>query len=330
MPVTNYSIPGATYTERGVDRFSKLELPRIDAFDISPSARGNVWSYVYLDKTSDAELIRAFIVDPVFMAPKITRSLNNMMDLFPTGYNLENISETINSITGNVQKNRKPVVAIEKLHYSGSDITDIGIFYGWYHQSGEFLPNATNMAAVNNDGYIGLKMNTFFEPLDFPLNNSYYVIPDPGTTMLNEEFPMPALAFSTNNDPNLNNTLIAFSKQDNAIGMDNVGYKFQDWNFLSFRPTYIAEAMDHLVLTVYPNPFTQSFNIKVENANSNEYSLQVVDILGRVVLQGKGSIADLNNLLNTHTATWASRQYILELTEKNTGHKGVLQLVKQQ
>ncbi len=72
-------------------------------------------------------------------------------------------------------------------------------------------------------------------------------------------------------------------------------------------------------IEIYPNPFDKGFTIKIAQDKGETYNLKITDILGRVILEQKGTIQQLNTQLSTEPTNWQNGQYILQLKNEATG-----------
>jgi hypothetical protein len=317
---TPYSLSSTVYELNTMGSFS---LPRIDALDEVPDTRF-VWSYVVHERVfdpllpipCDRELIRTFVADYLNGFPTTDFVLN---DAFTIGLPTVDISPTVNQMTGLPQVNAKPVVSFETINYLvyPTDIEHIGIYYGWYHKNGMALPN---LSAFNNDAYIGMKVTTTRDML-WASNTDYFTIPFLPDNISSS----PSLAFSSTNSPNLNELYMAFT-QDDPFNGSNIGHKAIPWVNASFGPV----GKEHYVgsITAYPNPFHDRIVLQLDEDRGEEYSLILTDILGRTVQQMQGTIVALNVMLQELTLQGGSTQYLLQLTNMNSGATHHIPLIR--
>ncbi len=79
-------------------------------------------------------------------------------------------------------------------------------------------------------------------------------------------------------------------------------------------------------IEIYPNPFDKGFTIKIAQDKGEIYNLKITDILGRVILENKGTIQQLNTQLSTEPTNWQNGQYILQLRNESTGEVQIKKL----
>lgn len=105
--------------------------------------------------------------------------------------------------------------------------------------------------------------------------------------------PSIALSGENNISPGL---FMAFTQHNNNYGYFMTS-KTIPWTQNSFRPdqeTAIAGTDQKSGIQVYPNPFTQGFQLKKANNKEDIYRLQLTDITGRHALSLTGNIISLN------------------------------------
>jgi hypothetical protein len=97
---------------------------------------------------------------------------------------------------------------------------------------------------------------------------------------------------------------------------------------VNLAPTGIAKPEWARGINVYPNPFTQSFQLEINNADKNTvYTASITDVIGRQLLTLKGNVNELNRQLATQTITFDQGNYWLQLTD-NKGNQQTLPIVK--
>lgn len=314
-----YNVPGGAIYGGIPTTTGRYHFPRIDAPDENAVSNGSrVWSYV----VQNTKFNPITNIDHNYIYAGLYE--NNILGALFTDYNLNDgititagdISESVDVTTGMAQTNSMPVVAFDFWHAPSADWT---IYYGWYHQN--HSPQA-NLSTIE-DGYIGVRLK--YDRTSF-WANEYFVIPDdPDNVSL-----YPSLAFSCNNMRDHNGIYMAFTQQDATTADINIGYKFVDWSATSFRPTPPEEENNNSLsqISIFPNPFTDGFTLKAVNNNEDIFQLHITDILGRTMVNHKGQIEKLNELLNTEPEKWDAGQYIIQVNNNNTGAKETIKMVK--
>lgn len=295
--------------------------PRIDAIDYL-SSYDEAWSYVVQENVFESPDWHDRIITGVY-DNFITYGVNHYglnTGAIPLN-SLDPISATINPITYQPRVNTKPVVA-----FGRGDQTDVvySIYYGWFLEYGDILPHANPLNSFNTSNtYIGLKLNAGGN-LAWT-NNAYFVVPlDPDYTS-----PEPSVAFSCNNHPYHTGLYSVFTQEDITVGPPsdiNLAYKISPYTDINFRPQPEEETKQHEDFLVYPNPFDKGFRIKAAQDKGETYNLKITDILGRVIVESKGTIKELNTQLSTEPKSWHNGQYILQLKNEATGEVQIKKL----
>ncbi len=294
-------------------------LPRIDAPDLLPSPNF-VWSYVVREHTPHHtnptlhDYIVAYIHDDI----NVEYGHYTLNDGSVSGIT-DDLSETPNPNSGGFRENTMPVVAFEDWWNIGGAGSTGGamdaIYYGWYLNHGDAGTNLSN----RDDALIGLKLKS--DGFLYTGWVEYNVIPN----VPDDCSSVPALAFSGNNGPEHGGLYIAFT-QEGVAGNRMMGYKYVDWTGTEFRPE-LPPTRNNIAdgLSVYPNPFTQGFTIKLPQDKGSTYSLSITDMLGRNILNLSGTIETLNKEVADNELE--SGHYILRLQNKETGNIYTVQLV---
>ena len=77
-------------------------------------------------------------------------------------------------------------------------------------------------------------------------------------------------------------------------------------------------------VTIYPNPGTDNFYFRINNAKSREIHLKVCDLHGRQIYVGK---YNTNENISITTAGWLPGIYVVEMLSTK-GDKSVVKVVK--
>lgn len=72
--------------------------------------------------------------------------------------------------------------------------------------------------------------------------------------------------------------------------------------------------------SVYPNPAKDVFYIQLTGANDGKYTLQITDVVGKIVSSGIYTFAN-NSPVSFQTSDWNSGIYLITGTEEKTGNK---------
>jgi|GEM_PF-1863852 len=175
------------------------------------------------------------------------------------------------------------------------------IYYGWV--STYVYPSATV-------GYIGLKMK-----IDGNLVNSNYWKMLQSITY---SFGTGTIALSGQNDHS--NDLYSVFSLSNFFGGYQIGHKNIPWSDTSFRPnpTDVLN-VKNAGFEISPNPFTQDIQITNLLDRGNEaYIARVSDITGRVLLEYKDNLMEVNKQLNSLGNKLSPGMYILNVSYNQT------------
>ena len=80
-------------------------------------------------------------------------------------------------------------------------------------------------------------------------------------------------------------------------------------------------------LIIYPNPFTEQFNMDISAAEESTCAWSVYDMTGRLVLNRNEAIHKGDNLLNVEASTLTKGVYMLNAIINNEKHS--FRIVKQ-
>ena len=62
-------------------------------------------------------------------------------------------------------------------------------------------------------------------------------------------------------------------------------------------------------VSIYPNPTESAFNLEIINPDNTSLSIQITDVLGRVVYSEK----NVKSTLNKDVSTWAKGIYVVKI-----------------
>jgi hypothetical protein len=79
---------------------------------------------------------------------------------------------------------------------------------------------------------------------------------------------------------------------------------------------------------VAPNPFRESFQLKADHEDSNEYIIRLSAISGRHIVTMRGNIMRTNQELVSETKSRSSGSYVLYIKNKRTRQQATFKLVK--
>lgn len=188
----------------------------------------------------------------------------------------------------------------------------------------DFLGVSKHLPSAYTTDYIGLKMRNDGNVVPIsgtPTTYKYWV----ASEQLNNSSPVSSIALSTKNDNN-NGLFMAYVRyKDFPIISTNycIAYKTSPWNFQSFKPGNNQknnDSEDNLVsISILPNPFNSFFTIHSNLSNNeDEYTLNLNTILGKQILNLKGTIAHLNSeLQKSALSNQPSGIYLLTIKDSN-------------
>ena len=191
----------------------------------------------------------------------------------------------------------------------------MGIHYGWF----------TGYPGAPIPGFIATEINddgTFVTP-----PGNFKVVAN-STAYCTE----PIMSFSKQNDIS-NRLFVAYP----MTGTGGFGYemrtKLVPWGAPSFivapdTPGLETAVVSDVELSVFPNPFTETFNIAVKNDDPNTlYEATLSDQQGKAVARPKGSLRSVNEALQSTSSTLPAGIYFL--TVKNNGQlQQTVQVIK--
>lgn len=84
-----------------------------------------------------------------------------------------------------------------------------------------------------------------------------------------------------------------------------------------------------ILLTVGPNPFTESFHVQLSSLLRNQnVEVRVLNVIGRVVFEYNGPAAQLDAALSVQSSKWPRGFYYLVATNPATNEAQTLRLQK--
>lgn len=181
----------------------------------------------------------------------------------------------------------------------------MGIHYGWF----------TRYTGAPIPGFIALEMNddgTFVTP-----PGNFKVVAN--TTAYSWE---PVMSFSKQNDLS-NRLFVAYPMS----GVGGFGYEMRTklipWGAPSFittpgTPGVATASVSEVELSVFPNPFTETFTVGVKNdAPTATYEATLTDLQGKAIAHPKGNLRGVNEALQNAVRNMPAGIYFL--TVKNDG-----------
>lgn len=237
--------------------------------------------------------------------------------------------------------------------YSDNDNDVFSRTYTPSYSSSPFISNLTGWLGAYNNKYLtlayapgGTKIHygwytnyTAYSPIPGYIVREYSDIGIPSSTFPKIVTTAPSyssisvMAFSKQND--WSSRLFAVYSMVNTGGLNyEMRYKTVPWTAASFRPgnaTSTEEIQNENVITVIPNPFTNHIAINIAGDNGKAiYSTSITDIQGRVLLNTKGTLENINQQL----AKWSSGSakaglYFIQLQETNGKIHRSFKVVKQ-
>jgi hypothetical protein len=169
-------------------------------------------------------------------------------------------------------------------------------------------------------GYAGVELNTTTSALvSF---NDYLLLANTPTLSCGDN-PLVALSKHTNS---LNELYNCFTQED-ISGTYSVQHKDHPWaSTASWRktdPTVIAPLVSEKI-SVGPNPFTNTLHVQ----SAEIVSLQLMDIMGRMIAKYNGSASEVNKQLDAKAAQLSTGNYLLKVNTIS-GKQEVFKLSKQ-
>lgn len=274
----------------------RYESPRIDAPD---NLGSDDWSYVVAEHLPTSDIISAGV--------KAGASLQHFR-LNDGSLGNPAIAVTVSGL----RENNRPVVAY--------DNTGQNLYYCWHYKGA-----APYMPDPNSDrAYVGLKMTNTGILLGGPLYWRAQANPTQTSSLY-------GIALSPQNDasPEL---FMAFLQNLPVTG-DNyaIGVKTVAWSATQFRPgpLSLTEMEGAIDLQAYPNPFYESFRLKVDKTNKEiYYKLLLSDPLWHRVLSLEGTIEALNRQLAGAMPLLPSGIYFLDISGQEDKSQKRLKVVK--
>ncbi|TNE29395.1 MAG: T9SS type A sorting domain-containing protein [Bacteroidetes bacterium] len=251
-------------------------FPNIDGADHDQ----NNWAYAYTANGLDIEVR---LNDFAGGVPPTTVVVNN-----------GSMGNTANNST----KNLLPTLA-----YNAPPAQEINV--GWYTRD-------------QNESYIGVIIQS--NGSGMVSANDYLTIPNnPGASSST-----PALAYSKMTEFSIPHQYVFFAEQNGAT-YDFV-HKFHDQtNFANFKSEephtttcshYANTAVEREMasIEVFPNPVRNSISLQSDELSvDTELNARLVDITGKVILEGKGSLSEINDLMNSQIESLQTGSYTLNL-----------------
>ena len=201
--------------------------------------------------------------------------------------------------------------------------------------SGPYLRGTTNrkpsVAYSNNIDEVNIAWSFDKEIIAVQRDVAGGFITPPGTFLIVPKYPQYNPYFSyvalSKSNENSSDLYHAFSMQDPNIGME-MRYKFKPYGSSTYRgqgETATADVLNPASLNVYPNPFTEYFQLDAHD-QAEVLSVQVIDFTGRIVFADKGSVTELNSRLETAGPEFNAGIYIVKVDGKE---QGSFKIVKQ-
>ncbi|MBS1771695.1 MAG: T9SS type A sorting domain-containing protein [Bacteroidetes bacterium] len=89
----------------------------------------------------------------------------------------------------------------------------------------------------------------------------------------------------------------------------------------------VGNIENNINIIAYPNPFVNQVSIKLDNAQSGVYAVQVYDLRGRTVAERTVSVPAGNNDLNISTDRWSNGYYMIKVSKDDQSK--IIPIVKQ-
>jgi hypothetical protein len=81
-----------------------------------------------------------------------------------------------------------------------------------------------------------------------------------------------------------------------------------------------------LSVSVYPNPTTGLVTVQISNAHTDEFILEVLDKMGKLIL--RQTHAGISSSIGINMASWPTGSYFLYVKSKDQAKLGTYQLIK--
>jgi hypothetical protein len=91
--------------------------------------------------------------------------------------------------------------------------------------------------------------------------------------------------------------------------------------------TSVAALSDDIQINAYPNPVVNSLQVKMNNAATGAYTLNVFDMSGRKLISQNVEVSSSNYVTSINTSNWAIGMYGLQIIKD--GAQRVINIVKQ-
>lgn len=287
------------------------DLPRIDANDIAINDDERLWSCVVGEEVGTDDLIFTTYGDH-------SGSINS------TNLNEGILGATKISVftPGNTNfYNKRPVVAFSQNKQE--------MYYGWCYRDDAF-----GFSILPHANYISLKLHINGSVLNdwnpiainpitgLPGVYEYARVQDNTTISPGNGYYKRAIAFSVENATNPQLFSAFFQTEPGNENNYFIAQKTTDWITANFRPSPKNELENSMTtISVYPNPSNDYF-VLTGGVEYEDFSLKIVDILGRQIANDKGTINQLNgNLRQLHLS---NGNYLIQLSNS----QGLLQDIK--
>ena len=98
------------------------------------------------------------------------------------------------------------------------------------------------------------------------------------------------------------------------------------WDY-SEGPASVTALSERIRITAYPNPATDHFNLRFDDAEKGDYTINVIDPVGRSIYSGSLSLSNTSANTTISVTNWASGLYFAQI--ENDGAYRMMAISKQ-